>query len=222
MKKLKLRQDPQLEVYLAAMQSVLFKGINAYSTAVNWTEAYEDKWYLKKLITQTITKLDRDHLLRYLEWNIHIGRRQLFEKHRAYLFALTDEAREQYIQSCAGDPYLYHEVQIVNRYAPSLPKGHITAVDLAWAVYIAKGGYYLDMISEEEYWSYIDLSVAMNKASYSSWAEYLTGSVAGSYFTNNGQLINSYQASMEQTLFQRLLNGHYSPMTRVDIQGRAL
>lgn len=222
MKKLKLRQDPQLETYLAAMQSLLFKGVSAYSSAVNWPDVFSHEWILKKLMTEKIKNLDKNHLLRFVEWNLHSGQRASFEKHRLYLFALADEAREQYIQSCANHPALFHELQIVNRYTPSLPNSHIAAVDLAWTVYFTRGGYHLGLLTEEEHWFYLDQCIAINKDAYSNWEDYVAGFIVGVYYMNNEGLQNMYQVSDEQLLIKRLLNGHYSPMRRVDIQGRKL
>ncbi|WP_157843263.1 DUF1266 domain-containing protein [Bacillus sp. FJAT-42315] len=128
---------------------------------------------------------DATELKNTINWLLETNNHQQFNQIRYQLSALSEKARNQYIQSWHKDSSRYAELLIVNQGLHAIPSSGISAFYWGSVIYLCRVGRRVGYLTKKEAQDYMIKAVQLLQQSYLGWNEYMNALILGSYFYNS-------------------------------------
>ncbi|WP_203364350.1 DUF1266 domain-containing protein [Bacillus sp. REN10] len=128
---------------------------------------------------------DATELKNTIHWLLDTNNHQQFNQIRYQLSALSETARNQYIQSWHKEGSKYAELFIANQGLHAIPVSGISAFYWGSVIYLCRVGRRVGYLTKKEAQDYIIKTVQLLQQSYSGWNEYMNALILGNYFYNS-------------------------------------
>ncbi|WP_338752748.1 DUF1266 domain-containing protein [Bacillus sp. FJAT-52991] len=128
---------------------------------------------------------DATELKDTIHWLLEANNHQQFNQIRYQLSALSETARNQYIQSWHKDGSKYAELFIANQGLHAIPASGISAFYWGSVIYLCRVGRRVGYLTKQEAQDYMIKAAQLLQQSYSGWTEYMNALIVGSYFYNS-------------------------------------
>lgn len=157
---------------------------------------------VQRLLSEWWGVTDRETLLKTLEWIEKGGHRREFNGMGASIESLSSEQFQELLTNAQGHQEVSHRVQFVKQYYPKLWPKSLLGWDYGRYVALARWGYFVGYLTEEEAWGRIMPAAHQLQRAFDSWKELGENYLIGREFWSleetrrNGQLYRDIYAKL--------------------------